>query len=306
MIERLHRRENLTVAKRKHLVNRALYTNPFWYTLPFDLNTTTVKQNKFQARADINKDFFLTEVRGNFGDVFVRSGGALFDLDIFSTLRQRNLLGYGQNLLPTFISLTEARFDTIPALQLGQDRQREIMPVLIRKSDRIVAELSNSNAVAVQTDGFITLVGFNRSLEYWLRKDEEKRIKASLEIPPRYEIFKFTQPPVEGILSHILENDKFPRMILGFGAVNSTSTKTDIPLAFIKIDDLTRNLQFTNERVPLEFIAPRLTCVEDTLWYYLPTEFYWESFGNLRFEVDLTFQNATAEGFDFYMLTRTV
>jgi hypothetical protein len=56
--------------------------------------------------------------------------------------------------------------------------------------------------------------------------------------------------------------------------------------------------------IPIEYFAPRLTCLRDTHIYYLPVEAFFEPLNALRFEMDTDLNGGA--GFEFTMVTRKV
>ncbi len=78
----------------------------------------------------------------------------------------------------------------------------------------------------------------------------------------------------------------------------------------ITINDLARQLRLTDNHIPLEFIAPRFTPVQDQHLYYLPIEYYWQPYAKLQFDIVNTWQILNdvpiPNGAEIIALTRTV
>lgn len=295
----------LTVAERKRILNRALNAVPFFNYMPFEVVNEAVKRLQYDAKTDINLDFFLTEMRSNFGEVFDVTN-SLFNLNVYSAFLGRSVYGFNRSEpLPVSQLTTEARFDTLVANQVFEDRQRESFPYLIEAGERIIAEIINLSAKSDPIEAGLALVGFNILRYPYLNNVALEKINQSLEKREVYQTFRI-KVDHDGIKFYNFENDATPRLILGIGVVNDSADKAEISASNIQIEDTTRHLKLTNRETPVQFIAPRLSCVLDTHSYLFPIEYFFEPFGNLRFRITNEFPPLTEFGYEMVILTRTV
>ena len=304
MIDKANHSHDLTVEERKFILRRSLNAVPFFQYMPYDVIAGTSRQEQYVAKREVNQDFFLTEQKGNFSDVFDDTN-SLFNINIYLASNGRSIYGYNKGQpIPTGQVTTEGRFDTVVGLQKFDDRQRENISYPIRRGETILSEIVNVNPKAANATARLMLSGYTPARYSYITSEVQEAINRSLTRSPNFQIFKFTVD-FEGIKYRNIENDNTPRLILGFGVQNGTSQKANIPESYISIEDARRALKWTSERVPLEFIAPRLTCVLDTHIYYLPIEYFFEPFGNLRFQVENIYQDEDF-GYEFFALTRTI
>jgi len=140
---------NLDIEKRKRILKRALYTEPFIHFFEFDLAATADRRKSFAKTSKVDKDFYLTELRSNFSDAeFI--AGTDFLLSAYTAQTDKSLYKYYKSfLLPSGFQTTEARFNTAYASQRYVDRQFEMMPHLIRKGDSLVVNLVNQTAFVI-------------------------------------------------------------------------------------------------------------------------------------------------------------
>ena len=292
-------------AQRELTLKRALFTSPFFTRLDFDLSAALARsvEQIIAAKVGVNNDFYLTEIVGNFGEVHEATGA--FAEASFYTVYQSSLYRFdaGQ-FLPTGFLATEARFQTSIVNQVYDDRQREFFPVLIRNGDEILGKVTLANASDDATATAV-LKGFNVNPNAYVSADDIALYEASLSREARYDYFNFTVED-EGLKTYTIENDSFPRLLLGFGCTNSTPDKAIVSSASVIIRDITRRLQFMETAMPLDFIAPRLTCLADAHLYYLPVEYVLPPYAKLQFIIDNQFTDDNEQGFEFNALTRTI
>jgi hypothetical protein len=294
----------LTLQGRKDIVNRALYTNPYFYKLHFPIEAGTPKPREYQQNVGINRDFYLTEVMSNFGEVFTDSG-SLFNITVYSEYL-RSLYRYNAStLLPNSFFTQEARLRTPYAQQKFDDRQHEIFPTLIRNNDRIFAEIQNLSTKTGAADAYIVLKGFNTNNEVYIPPSEMKLLNNSLAQESRFQFFSFNVNG-EGLHNKVKQNDNTPRLVLAFGITNRSNNKTIASNATISIRDNSRRINLTDTNIPIQFIAPRLVNARDINRFYLPIEHYWPPLGQLEFNINNNIVDPGDTGFQFSILTRTV
>lgn len=306
MLNILNRKNDLTREKRVDILQRALHSVPFFTRLDFPIITETVKRGQSATNVQVNRDYWLTELMGNFGEVFTISA-SLFDLTVWTDV-QKSLYGYeSQSLLPSGLIATEARFKTVIADQIYDDRQYEFEPIKILRNNRIYAQIRNQTPKTSPAQAILVTKGFyvlpEESLQSSFEVDE---INKTLDQESDFEYFRI---PIDkqGFEVYTLENDRTPRLILGWGVTNSTGTKADVSTVTVQIESATRRLQMMDVPIPIEFIAPRLTCLLDQYIYYLPVEYYLQPFERLQFRVTNTSPDPEAPATcNLAVLTRTV
>jgi len=282
---------------------KALYTLPYFTRLDFAISSGTAKDPQYNAKTKVNADFYLTDIQSNFGEVFTNTT-SLFTLSMWQGY-QESLINYdlGGNL-PTSFWTYEARFNTPVNRQIFSDKQFEFMPRLIPNNNQIYASIKNESVKTQSDTATLLLKGFQRDNNFVDSKTMAK-INASLEKPIDIQYFSFTVDKA-GQQTHYLENDNTPRLILGFGARNSTVTKADVSTSELTITDTTRQKQWNNEPIPLQFFAPRLTCLLDQHIYWLPIEYWFQPFDILRFDLSNTKNGEDIKGYEFVAITRTI
>lgn len=295
---------NLSKTQRHDCLQRALRTQPYFYRLPFDISSEAIKTRQYRKSVGINQDFYLTEIMSDFGEVFTNTG-AFFNVSLWTSFLQ-SLYGYdASRLLPSSFMTQEARFQTPLPLEKFDDRQFEIFPLLIKNNDTIFAEIRNIQTKLTDTQANIVLKGFNVIDEIFISERETRAINASLAEQSKYQFFEFDVTQ-NGLQSFVKQNDLTPRLILGFGITNGTADKSLVSNATVTIKDLSRRLSLTDVEIPVQFIAPRLTCLLDQVRYYLPLEYYWQPYATLEFMINNVFAPFGDTGFKFSILTRTV
>lgn len=300
--------QDLNLEQRRNILNRALYSQPFFNLLAF-----TVPPSKTRGRIDkkdtqgiqVNKNFYLTEIISNFGEVF-QDTGSLFDISLYAVKKKQSLIRYLQNsFLPSGFIATEARENAPFASQIFQDTQREIMPLLIERGDfvqgNIVANSDTTNDADVIAN--IVLKGFYSVQETYINSRLNIGINESLARDIIFETWNLSVD-FEGEKSLKISNDRYPRLVLGFGIRDNGRVKANLSQGTMRISDQTRGLQFSENALPIEFYAPRLTCVRDTHIYYLPTEYLLEPFASLLFDITNILNEGT--GYELVIYTRTV
>lgn len=305
MIDVINQRQ-LTEEQRAAIARRVIYSQPYMYRIDFPIEAGVTKNTLVsQGVLGINRDFYLTELQANFDQVF-QDTGSLFDVTLYSAFN-RSLWRFdaGQRVPSGFV-LTDARFRVPIVTQIFDDRQHENFPIFIRQNDKVFGEIRNQTVIGGTSNATIVLKGFNVSPnDPYLSAPEVEQISRSLAAPVRWEYFSLRVED-ETKKEYVIENDRYPRLVLGFGAVNSTDVKTDVSEATVMIDDLSRRLRLTDKPIPLEFLAPRLTCLADSHMYFLPIEYYWQPLGRLQFTIENIFAPLVESGFQLVMYTRTI
>jgi len=294
----------MTRADRALTVRRALMTTPFLTRLDFELSRTQARNTQLSAqKVPINNNFFLTEIVGNFGEVR-DAVSAYCDLSVWTMYEQSVYRFDTAQLLPTGFLTTEARFRAPSGAREFDDRQREFMPFEVRDGDSLFAQVRPVTAPTDDYTATVVLKGYNVLPNTYVDANTTEVCNASLDREARFEFFKFNV--IENSKKvYTLENDSFPRLLLGFGVTNDTADKNQVSGATVLIKDATRRLAFSETAIPIDFLAPRLVCSLDARIYYLPIEYYLEPFAKLQFEIDNVYADQP-HGFEFNALTRTV
>lgn len=296
-------------ADRLDCINRAIRTIPYFYKMEFPIAAGANPLSQFEQRLGIGQDFYLTEMQGNFGEVFTETA-SLFNVSLYTGYLNSLYRWDAGSGLPSSFILTEGRFRTTLINEKFDDRQFESFPKLIPRNDRIYGRIRNLSAKSDATTAKIILKGFNILENFGLSVDESRLVNDSLSKPVQWEYFKISVTADEhdrGQRTYVLENDKYPRLILGFGAINTTSDKAAVSAIDVSITDVARRIQLTDSAIPLEFIAPRLTCLSDAHLYYLPVEYYFPPLGKLEFQINNTWiSDEIAAGAEIAVLMRTI
>jgi hypothetical protein len=301
----------ISLEERKQTVNRALWTNPYFYKMDFPILQGTKADSLVTGKVGIGRDFYLTEVKDN-GCTLLDLNVALVKLQLYTGY---NISPYNYNLVKlqnSFIT-TDARFRTAAAARQFQDKQFESLPFLIRQNDSLYADVSNDVTAFNSGTYTIVLKGFNICKNAAFGSTEVQQINDSLAKDVEWQIFKLLVTDTiddEGKKQYFLENDRYPRLILGFGAININPDPTLASNMLVSITDISRQLQLTDQAIPLEYIAPRLPLVEDTHIYYLPIEYYFQPYAKLQFDINNIWLGGREEpvpnGAEIAILTRTV
>lgn len=296
---------DLTPEGRRTSLQRAIYTQPYFYRFEFPITAGDPRDTQFSQNVGINRDFFITEWQGNFGEV-LRETGSLFNVTLYSAYYDSLYRFEAGHKLPTGQVLTEARFRTPITNEKFDDRQAETFPYLVRKNDKIYAQIANVNVKNDVGNANIVLKGFNVNEDAYITPMQTEQYNASLAKDVEWQFFKINVTD-QGVKQYILENDNQPRLILGFCAINSVSEKAQVSEINVSITEIARRLRLTDTKIPLQFIAPRLTCLRDTHIYYLPVEFAFQPYSKLQFDIENIWVNdQTPAGAEISILTRTV
>ena len=308
--------EFLTMDQRQMSLTRALHSQNFFNLLQFGLNTAGDDTPQYTAKAQVDKDYWLTEIKGNFGNVW-RDTGTYYLLNTYIANKGYSLIRYIRGeMLPTEFQCTDAK--TVSALSTPiQDRQREYMPTLVPRNDNIIARVQNIDAKSDIADIQIVTSGYYTTNRERIAGQTKDGVKESLAKDIEYDEWQFTvnEIPLNGggatnpRETHIFNNDRFARMVLGFGVrCRHTSPAT----AKVIITDVYRNIKLNNDPIEVGFFAPKqgaqVSMVKDVQFYYLPIEHFWQPFAPLKFEFsDCNLQGQGSPfGWEFVMLTRTV
>lgn len=309
MIDRVNTKD-ISLQNRRAVLSRALNATPFFNLLDFEVIAAAAsrKLHYYAAKVDINKDFYLTNLRGNFGEIAEATGG-FFDISIYTNLRHESVYHYGRNdTLPSGFILNEARHNTPPNQQLFDDRQFEFIPYRIPRGDTVIAEIAQAATTAQGDTAKIVMAGYTVTPYPYLDEDLTARINDSLSQPTQFQSFQFTVDKI-GQFDYNVKNDQKPRVVLGFGIVNFSNIVSQVMQATVDIKDTMREIRLTNEAIPIEFLAPRLgqiVQVQDVHMYYLPIEHFFQPFGNLRFTINAIPPGAVLPELQVIMLTRTI
>lgn len=297
--------KNLTVAERQSVLKRALFSQPFFTRLPFALAVGASKKPLYSSKTEVNRDFYLTEIKGNFGEVFT-STGALVNLSVYSAYGKSVYRYAYSSLLPSGFIADEARFRTATGSQIFDDRQRESFPVLVKNGDKLFANLENIDTVDSPDSATLMLSGFQQVQGTYVDSRTYSQLEKSLTNNIQKDYFKIDVLH-EGLQTYSINNDVYPRLVLGFCAINTMAIKGRVSAASMLIRDTSRGLKFSNDPMPVDFIAPRLTCLLDEHIYYLPIEYYLSPYAKLQFDISNTSPDQEHKsGFQLIMLTRTI
>lgn len=307
MINRINSKY-ISPENRRATLDRALNATPFFQLLDFEVALGDQKRNYYAAKVDVNKDFYLTGMRGNFGEI-AEATGAFFDISVYTNLNKESVYHFGRNNpLPSGFLLNEARFNTAPNAQLFDDRQFEFIPYRIPNGDNIIAEIKQAGTVAQLDTAKIVLSGYTITPYPYLDERTTELLNTSLDSRVQFQTFKATIDK-ENENDYNLKNDVKPRLILGFGIVNFSNIVSNVTEATILIKDTMRENRWSNAPFPVEFLAPRLgnvVQVQDVHMYWLPVEYFFQPFANLRLTVNAKPRVGVTPEFQIVMLTRTV
>lgn len=310
----------LSLAERTAILRRAMNATPFFNLLTVPIpNTAIADVQLYEAKQNINLDFYVVEVRTNLGQVVAEGIGSptLVRMQLYIANTQKSLYGYGLNtpLPPLFISNNVNFDDTAPQMTWYEDRQVERMPLLVKNGDEVIADIFCSAATDDDTTFQTLLAGFNIIKYPYITPDEQKRINASLDDEPIFQTFKM-DVDFDGQKVLNIENDSRPRLILGFGIADPADSIDAERASDVSILDASRHINFTNKQIPVQMLAPRVFGAnsynntagvfiqEMTHIYYLPIEYYFMPFANLRFTINNDLGGG--DGYQLIVFTRTV
>jgi hypothetical protein len=295
---------NLTREQRLSIIYRAQHSQPFFNLLQFDLGSgAKTNTQSYQAKVNVDKDYFVTEYAGNFSDVY-DDVASFFDVKLYTELTNKSLWRFlsGQGMFSGQV-LTDTRFQLAFTNPLFVDLQDEHFPYRVIAGDRIIAQLSKISATVRSLTAYLCLKGYYTKNQPYLAPNTLRGINESLDKPIRYEYWKQTVN-FAGQRTIKFDNDRFTRVVLGFSIIDADAAQANMSTGTIDIVDSMRNVRFSNNPLPIGFLAPRMTCVRDTHIYYLPTEYLFEPFASLECKVNNALHGGT--GYDLMMLTRTV
>ena len=296
--------QKLTVEQRKSILARAMNSVPMFNLLPYDIITGAGKEKQYKGRLDINLDYFLTEIRGNFREV-IEDTDTQWQVNIYIAETGQSVYGFNKSQpLPTQMVMTDGNFTQTATEQRYDDRQREFMPFYVPRGNEVISEIVNVSAKSSIASAKILLCGYTLIKYPYINTQEQILINESLEDDSIYQTFVANVDNIRTKKAYNFNNDQRPRLILGFGVVDSVTRATGLKRSTISIQDTTRHLKLTNEPTPLELIAPRTpVCSQDTHNYFLPIEYYWMPQGNIRIEIE---NDSGQADYQLIMLTRTV
>ncbi len=299
----------VTDEDRRLIIERALRSYPYIHKMVFPYTTTDPPVAQTERTLSFNDDFYFTEIQGNWQD-FAGGGGGLAKLSFF-TAWNRNIYRYDtSNPLWSFFLSTEARRLRPLTLRANVDLQFEYFPYLIKRGDKLIVNVVPAFAALADSTLNVAVKGFQLHDNIYVTERVAAQIEESLANAVEWQIFEVEvtdQPEDRGRKTYTVENDKYPRILYGFGATDSQSLLTALPNIELTIVDTSRRLQITDRDIPLEFIAPRIPICSDTHIYYLPTEYYLEPYAKIQFEINNTwFDDAHAGGARIALHTRTI
>lgn len=307
-------RLDLTRQERLDSLFRSMHTQPFFNLLTFSVDVGARKHNQWETKSDVNREFYLTEVIGNF-DEALQNTGSLFNMSVYASLNNGSVYNFIQTVnLPSGFIASQARSAEVAfANQLFDDRQFEYCPYLIKQGDRLIGRLAN---VTAKTQGFdinVCLKGYYVTPGRHLNDNTTRGINESLDRPIRFETWREhfrAASTADNKVTYSFKNDRTARMVLGFGVVDPSIGEGLTPSQInVEILDTFRNIKWNNKPMPIEFLGPRIGAafsgVRDAHIYYIPIEYLWEPFSSLQAMATLI-TAADATGLELVMLTRTV
>jgi hypothetical protein len=313
MIEKYHK--NLTDQSRVGFLNRALHSLPFFTALDFDLPDLAVVNSLYKAKAEINKDFYLTDIRSNCAnnitlDPVTHEPRGFLLLSLYSNLLEKSV--YGSNLsilLPSSNISCDVREAGISFLS---DLQRDELPYLIKAGERVIAQIQPYNPADIVASQISVVLGGFSINQYYINRVNTDLINESLNNPVKWQLFKKTVNNDLPSIDINFENDRSPRLILGFGIRLKDTFSTFNPKLIVQ--DITRELKFNQIPFYSGFVAPKvgasgagtLARSEDIHFYYLPIEYYFEPFARMQLSLTDIAKDFGDMEFDIVMLTRTV
>lgn len=319
MIDKTNHRP-LSLTERKNLLERALYVTPFHTLLEYEVLPSAIPINagadfQFAARAQINKDFWLTNVRGNFAWAAINMGfQSEFNVSLYTNYNHKSVYGYGKSVtIPAGIvaqttRYNEQTFNNLGILAWYDDTQTEMIPYFVPRGNYIISEIVNTGFKLVGEDLMIVLSGYQQHKYPYLDDLALDRINQSLEKPVNYQTFKVSVSPDQGQHIYAITNDIKPRLAIGFMVVpTNPAGAVYVNDSRIMIKDTTRELKLMNDEMPVTFIAPVSNCALDVSMYYLPVEYYMQPFCNLQIEINNRQSPVDLDtGYELILLTRTV
>lgn len=311
--------QGLTVDQRRGIFQRSLHATPFFNI--FNFLDAAHRKAALSSKIGINKDFYITEIVSNSSDVYDSSG--LYSFNIYSAYTGKSIFGIGSSTLLFAPFLGFDGGSPIASTSTPDARQREVIPRLVKTGDYILASVDSGTAfVDADHTPVIMTAGFNINPYAYLDDAGTQKINDSLDKDVEYQIFKVDFDGWTGDASHPnntqikqLTNDNKPRLILACGMAYLGTSGVPLATSTIKIQDLSRLLQWQNAAMPLPFIAPTVpsasrnnTVIEHGYW--LPIEYYFQPFGDLQLNLKSTLSDPLSGGavpkIQIQFLTRTV
>ncbi len=294
---------------RQIIAHRAMYSYPYFYRLQFPLLTGDEPQTFVEQKVGINDDFFLTEIQANYGDTTFTTGSNIFLALYTGWNKSLYRYQYNKTLFDTFIA-SEGRARGGFARHQGVDRQFEYLPIHIKRNDKIFGQIANDFVIAADKVFNVILKGFQLRDGSQISDTEAAQLERSLALPVDWQIFHVTvtdDAADRGKKIYTFENDRYPRILYGFGATNTRTELTFGSDMEVRVTDISRRLSFTDQAIPLEFLAPRIPYCLDTHRYDLPIEYYLAPYTKIQFEIDnIWADGGHAAGAEIALYTRTV
>lgn len=291
---------DLTPEGRRTALQRAIYTQPYFYRMSIPVDNES-KAPFFEQTLGINRDFYLTEIQANFGEVFADVNTA-YDITIYSAYNHSVYRYEAGRKLPSGFICEEARLQQAQAgNSYFDDRQHENFPFLIRANDKVYVRIKNQTVSNTSDTVELILKGFNVLDDVVLTPMQTDQCNDSLSREVEWQYFKLDIDRT-GLKSYIIENDNQTRLLLGFGASNNVA---EVPKIEITLIETARRLRLTDTKIPLQFIAPRSPNCFDTHIYYLPTEYWLQPYAKLQFDVLFTPSGQPIFPVEIEALTRT-
>lgn len=301
--------QDISVKQRKSILNRALHTNPFLHALDFEFDASGVPfhpQTIFDARVEVNRDFYLTELLANFGELNI--GAQEYDFNIYNTWSDKAVFGYGDTLPSYFKTTSEIRLDTN-----GSIYQKPMLPYYVSRGSRLTGEVVNKVSQIIPETASVVLKGFNVIDNRYVPRQTQVEIARSLTKPPEQEWFsvdindfRSAGGGATDTKDFTFRNDRHPRLILGF--CSTTNNPINVGTSSVLIEDIHTGIKWMDNPMKLEYVMPRMgggagTNLRTNI-YYLPTEYFFEPFGRLNFEIFNA--EIASDHFRINMLTRRV
>lgn len=295
--------QDLTLDERKLILQRALNSQPYFEALPFTVVVGTRRDRQYEAKLRVDKDFWITDVKGNFNDVFIDTTSE-FWLSIWESYNGESIHKFIRSeYLPPSFQCYDTRFDAAFASQIYADTQHEILPYLLKRGNSVMGSIDNRSAKTQAAEALVVLAGYFTLNNTYISPRLQQGINESLADEPIFELHRF-RVTANGIINNQLSNDRYARLVLGFGVVDLSTPKANLAESTIQITDNVRGLKLNNTPIPIQYIAPRLTALRDKHIDFLPVEYLFEPFATLRFETNTILHDGG--GYEFVMLTRTV
>lgn len=307
----LGNRYDLTESERRESLFRAMHTQPFFNLLKFPVDDVGARVTDYGSKLNVDKDFYVTEIAGNFNEVNSASGFTeTFTASFYASLNQGSLYKWSQTQrLPVGFICNELREGDITfATQQYDDRQFELIPYRIKNGDSLIGTVKSVGGGEKSVDVDVVFKGYYILPNAHLSENTTRGVNESLARPIRFETWSrdIAVDHVSEIETIKFDNDRTARMVLGFGLVETTRTTAR---RTIEIVDNFRNIKWTNEPLPIQALAPKINNAgggcRDIHIYYLPTEYLLEPFASLQCAIRYISGDVETNA-TLVMLTRTV